>query len=674
MSRHYVNSEKVNASLKDPAVNTNYYVIYQEGIYVGYKYYETRYEDCVLGRGGAASAAGASGQAGEWNYASEVVYPFGYGLSYTTFSQALNGVKDQGDGTLTVSVTVKNTGDVAGKDTVQVYAQTPYGDYEKQNLVEKSAVQIINYGKTGLLEPGQEETLEIPVDKYLLCSYDYTKAKTYILSEGNYYLAIGADSHDALNNILAAKGAQGMFDQNGAAVAGNAAKVHTWQEAFDDQTYRTSTKGYEVTNQFENCDLNSYIEGAVTYLSRQDWENTFPKGIIPVEATDEMIRILSGDLYKRPEGSPDASSITQGVNRGITLLDMRGIPYDDITWETFLSQMTVEEMATQLIDGFGTKAVASVGKPAITTGDGIDSVDGKLPYGERKSRPKCQTYTSQTNLAATWNKDLQLRRGQLMGEESMFRKLICVFGIGGDLHRTPFGGRNFEYISEDGTLAYQVSTLIEAGYLEKGVQGAIKHFSGNDQETRRQGVSTFFNEQAFRENNLRVFEGAVKVSGSHALMQGLNRLGCTYSPAHRGMNTEVLRNEWGFQGFAETDGTGGVTYQMNFADSLTAGTSVYCLDSTKSSGPAIQKVIEQENDGYVLQALRRAVKDYFFAFINGSASNGLAAESSMSETRAPWENAVYGVVAGMAVLTLFCAIMFLISKKRSESGKKEGAK
>ena len=665
----YVNSDKVNASLKDPAVNTNYYVIYQEGIYVGYKYYETRYEDCILNQGSAAGTAGSSGGT-PWNYADEVVYPFGYGLSYTTFSQKLNGVKDLGDGTMEVSVTVKNTGTAEGKDTVQVYAQTPYGDYEKENLVEKSAVQIINYGKTSLLQPGQEETVNVTVDKYLLASYDYLKAKTYILSEGDYYLAIGSDSHDALNNILAAKGAQGLYGPDGEAAAGDAEKTYRWHEDFDPVTYSTSTTGYKVTNQFDDCNLNSYIDGAVTYLSRSNWEGTYPKGIVPVEATDSMIRILGGDLYTRPEGSPDASSIRQGVNRGISLLDMRGIPYNDVTWDTFLSQMTVEEMASQLIDGFGTKAVASVGKPAITTGDGIDSLDGKLPYGEKKSRPKCQTYTAQVVLASTWNKDLQLRRGQLMGEEAMFRKLICIFGIGGDLHRTPFGGRNFEYMSEDGTLAYQISTLIETGYQQKGVQGAIKHFSGNDQETRRQGVSTFFNEQAFRENNLRIFEGAVKVAGSHALMQGLHRLGCTYSPAHRGMNTEVLRNEWGFEGFAETDGTGGVKYQMNFADSLTAGTSVYCLDSTKASGPAIQAVIEENNDGYVLLALRRAVKDYFYAYINGSASNGLAKESTMEETQAPWESTVYMIVGILAFLTLICAAM-LIWSKRKETTEKE---
>lgn len=656
----YLNVDKINDAVQDSDDAVDYLTVQPEGIYVGYKYYETRYEDSILGQGNATAAAGASNGSSAWNYADEMVFPFGYGMSYTMFEQTLDAVKDNGDGTMTATVTITNVGNAAGKSIVELYVQTPYGDYEKENKVEKSAIQLVQFGKTGILSPGEKETMELEVDKYLFASYDYTKAKTYILSEGTYYLAIGSDAHDALNNVLAAKNAEGMFDQDGNFVTGDSTKVFTWREAFDSESYGVSpSTGYTVTNQFDDCNLNYWVEDAVTYISRQNWKNTFPAGQISVEATDEMIAVLSGDTYEKPEDAPSAQSITQGVNKGIMLLDLRGADYDDPLWEEYLSQLTIEEMAEQLSDSKGTKAISIVNKPTTITGDGMDGIGDRLPFG---SKPNTNCYTAKVLLTSTWNKELYRRRGELMGEEALYRGVFATFNIGGDLHRTPFGGRNFEYMSEDSVMGYLAAIPEVEGMMSKGVIPAIKHFAGNDQETYRAGVSTFFNEQAFREGDLRVFEGAIRVGGTRGLMQGLHRIGMVYDPGHHGLNTEVLRNEWGFQGFAETDGTSGNTYRHHFEESLSAGTSVYCLDTSKLSTNAIIKAINENDDGHILSELRRAVKDYHFALVNSCGVNGLADNIQVIEITPWWQIVCYCIVGTFSVITLLCAAMFLKKK------------
>ena len=328
-------TEALKKSSSNPS-EISYYTVQTEGIYIGYKYYETRYEDQVLGRFNADGTAGSIDGAA-WNYAKEVSYPFGYGLSYTTFEQKLDQVAVE-DKTVTVTVTVTNTGSVPGKSVVQVYAQTPYGEYEQKNKVEKSAIQLLDYGKTDLLEPGASQTLTIVCDKYLLASYDYVNAKGYILSEGDYYISIGDDAHDALNNVLAVKGASGMVDVYGEPAQGDASKVFHFTGGFDDETYRYSVTGARVTNQFEDADVNYWYEDLVTYLTRSDWQGTFPtQPVAGLTLNDEMIRILDGKIYEKPDGAPTADSVTQGDQQGIMLITMKGLDYDDDLWDSFLS-------------------------------------------------------------------------------------------------------------------------------------------------------------------------------------------------------------------------------------------------------------------------------------------------------------------------------------------------
>ena len=334
----YVNSKATD--LSNDGINVDNYTICAEGIYVGYKYYETRYEDAVMGSGDASSSVGSSTGNG-WNYADEVVYPFGYGLSYTDFTQTLKGVTFNADtDNYEVEVEVTNTGDVAGKSVVEVYAQTPYGDYEKQNSIEKSAVQVVGFEKTDTLEPGQSQTVTVECERYMLASYDAKGAKGYILSAGDYYLSVGDDSHDALNNILAAKG---YTTANGMTADGDAAKVYSWNQAEQDTTtYKMSRADdtVEVTNQFDNADLN-YYGVDFTYLSRSDWSGTYPASVVSIDATDEMIDDLNLDWYETPADAPAVSDFTQGADNGLKFIDMRLVEWnDDEQWDAFLDQLT----------------------------------------------------------------------------------------------------------------------------------------------------------------------------------------------------------------------------------------------------------------------------------------------------------------------------------------------
>lgn len=675
----WANIEEVLTKTNSSPSEISYYAVQSEGIYVGYKYYETRYEDAILNRYGATSEAGSSfGTA--WNYADEIVFPFGHGLSYTTFEQKLDSVV-VGEDTVAVTVTVTNTGSVAGKSVVQIYAQTPYGEYEQKNLVEKSAIQLLDFGKTSLLEPGVSETLTIECSKYLLASYDYTNAKGYILSEGDYYIAIGENAHDALNNVLAAKGATGMVDAAGNPVSGDARKTHKWAEKFDDQKYHRSIyTGYEVTNQFEDTDANYWFEDAVTYLTRQDWAGTFPENpVTGLELTDEMIRLLDGNLYTKPENALSVSDFTQGDNQGIMLISMMGVDYNDPLWETFLNQMTIEEMASLISNNFGTDEVASVGKPASPAGDGPDGIGGysdNIPADYGKNL-KTTSFPNESLLTASFNKDLYRKRGEQLGEEGLYMGVVEIWGPGANLHRTPFGGRSFEYFSEDANLNYLAAAPIVQGVQSKGVHAGPKHLAGNDQEVNRQGIINFFNEQAFREGALRGLEGGVAVGESQSLMQAFNRLGFLGCSLSEALNKTVVRNEWGYQGHIETDAIGNSTtgYKAAFTTMLAAGTDSFCLDTQRQTPKAIVAAINANDDGYLLQQLRRAAKNILYNDANSNIMNGLNNNSIIVSITPWWQPALQYTIIGVAALTALSLVMLTVAKiqyKKKAKGAVQG--
>lgn len=659
----YLNADELNAFCADGEKGVEHYVVYAEGIYVGYKYYETRYEDAVLNQGSATGSAGVfASQGNAWNYADEIVYPFGYGLSYTTFSQTLDNVKMEGD-TITVTATVTNTGDVAGKSVVEVYAQTPYTDYDRQNLVEKSAIQLAGYGKTGILEPGASETVTVEVDKYLLASYDYIGAEGYILDAGDYYIAIGENAHDALNNVLAAKGATGMMDQDGNAVSGDAAKTHRWNQAeLDTETYRLSREtGMEVTNQLDDVDLNYWVEGGVTYLSRQNWEGTFSTPINEIRATEEMIKEIDGYLYKTPADAPPVSAVTMGAENGISFIDMREETYDSPVWKDFLDQLTLDDMISLVDETWASPAVDTVNKPASRNQDGPGGVSGPYLQGDQTAIPS--GYAGQAVAAATWNLELIAKRGYFLAEDAIFAGVSHLWAPGGNMHRTPFSGRNFEYYSEDAVQAYLCAASEIAVMQAKGLCASIKHFVGNDQETNRSGLSTFMTEQAAREIYLKCFEGAFTKGGALGTMTSYNRMGCTYVGHSEELQKTIMRGEWGFEGVVISD-AGMYDYQ-HAIDGLVGGTDFWCISTIyprmtgkELRGLELKKYIETNDDGYLLGLLREANHNFYYAFVHSNLINGLSPNTTFVSVYPWWKTALIAVDVVLGVLTVGCGAMY----------------
>ena len=659
----WANLDEVLAAIDDDDAGISYSTVQAEGIYIGYKYYETRYEDSVLGQGNATASVGSSfGTA--WNYADEVTYPFGYGLSYTTFERQLDSVQINGDDII-VKVTVTNTGDVEGKASVQIYAQTPYGDYEKRNLVEKSAVQLLDFGKTDSLKPGESQQITLTCDKYLLASYDYTNAKGYILSEGDYYIAVGDNSHDALNNILSAKGASGLYDENGSAVSGNADNTYTWSEEFDKDTYSTSRYTDEVvTNQFDDANPNYWEEGTVTYLSRNDWENTYPTEATQLTLTEEMIELLAGEYYEKADDALSVSDITTGENNEMPLAALIGLDYDDEAWDEYLNQFTVDELTSLLSDNFGTKEITSVGKPAVVAGDGPDGVGGS--YNEKQYGTSVQDtcFPTEIVLAATFNKDLMYNRGMLMANECLYLGIEEDWMPGVNLHRTPFGGRNFEYYSEDAVMNYLCEIPEVQAMEERGVHAGAKHIVGNDQENNREGIAVFFNEQAFREGSLRGVEGAVAVAKGQALMHGFNRLGLVWCSTNSALCTQVIENEWGFVGQQETDAVAGSTgtYKWHLASAVAAGVDQFCLDFSGDVARDMASLIKETDDGDLLQLVRKSAHDYLYTVANSSIMNGYSVDSKIVSITPWWIPAMIVLIVVFAGLDILLVVLML--KKR----------
>ena len=670
----FANADQINAAIGQDE-SAEYISFQAENIYIGYRYYETRYADAVMGQGNASDPAGALEGAASWNYADEVQFPFGFGLSYTTFEQKLDSV-DMGADEITVKATVTNTGNLAGKSVVQAYAQTPYGDYEKEHKVEKSAIQLAGFAKTGMLEPGASETVTITIDKYLLASYDVTAHNGeggYILSDGDYYLAIGEDSHDALNNVLAA---QGYAASNGMTADGDAAKAHKWNQGFDDEKYRTGANGVTVSNQFEDCDLNYWAEGAGTYLSRNDWAGTYPAEQTTVEATQEMLDILDGEWYEKPENAPSYASVAAnfGVDSGLNLALMKDVSLSDReTWEKFIYQLQPEDLPNATAESFQCPAVGDI-SPAFGVGDGCDSVGGSLPHtvefnGEQVNPPTTR-YCSKTILTATWNTELYAERGRLMGEEGLWSGFMINYSLGGNLHRTPFGGRNYEYMSECPIMSYLASIPETAAMEAAGSHMGAKHFCNNDQEFYREGVAVFSSEQAFREGNLRAFEGALRKGGAGGIMQSFARMGLKWASASYAMNTIVLRSEWGWTGAIDTDAApcfeeyvdGG--YKNHAAEVLDAGTQEWCLDGVGGHGQWVLQKAKDTDDGHLLELLIEAAISWEYAISRSGITNGVSANAVIEHITPMWQTALTVAIAASGILTAACFVLLVVSKTK----------
>ena len=604
----------------DVPAKSKSYMIYQEGIYVGYKYYETRYEDFVTG----------NGNAGDYAYGDIVAYPFGYGMSYTNFDISdMNVSYNAADDTYTVTVKVTNTGDMAGKKTVQVYVQSPYTDYDKENGVEKSAVSLVGFGKTGMIEPGASETLSMTVNKRDIASYDTYGAGTYILDAGDYYFTAATDAHNAVNNILAAKGYT-VESTNGKMTAdGNADLTYTWTEdALDTTTYATSENGTAITNQLSSADPNLYegIEETVTWLSRSDWNGTLPTETVKLALTELLKKDLK-DIRYDPADYESVDMPTLGAKNGVKLYDMIGLDYNDPKWDELLDQMTFDEMNSLIGDAFHwTMPVKSVEAPGTRDENGPQGLTASL-LGNDKSQLTATAFTSEDVMAATFNTEIMTEIGKVIGNNCLEADIACLYGPGNNIHRTPYGGRNFEYYSEDGFLSGMMSAYEVKAIQDKGVHVVMKHFALNDCEQDRIGLGVWLNEQAAREVYLKAFQAPVEVGNGNGVMIAYTRWGAVWSGGNYGLVTGILRNEWGCEGMIITDNV--LTQYVNGPDGVLAGVSIY--DAMMSF--VTDTLPKYKNDPVIVTAMREACHHNLYAIANSCGMNGVGADTTIKVTR-----------------------------------------
>ena len=648
----FANAEAINEQI-GTGNNATKYVVETEGIYVGYKYYETRYEDAVLGQGNASSAAGTFASASSWDYDEEVCFPFGYGLSYTQFTQELEGVRETED-TFEVTVKVTNSGGVPGRSVVQVYAQTPYTDFDKENGIEVASVELVGFDKTEELAANASEEVVISVDKEDLTHYDSFVNKTFIMEAGDYYLAVGDNAHDAVNNILAAKGKE---------VGGDAEQVYSYTLAqTDTQTYAVTDGNVMITNQFDDVDLNYYIDGAVTYLSRSDWNATWPEEMNDLSANAAMIEALDAE-GNYEAGSADMSEYVIGADTDYTVAMMIGAGFDDPHWNDIINQMSIEDLVN-LCARSGLNMIESISYPATFMKDGSHRVTDRS-YVERPGT-YAHIMPSVVIMAQSFDRELLYQIGLAFGEDNIRTATVGHYAPGVNIHRTPYSGRNFEYYSEDAFLSGEMSVPAIQGMQEKGAITYLKHFLGNEQETNRNGVSTFMSQQAMREVYLEAFKAGITEGKTKGIMGGFNRIGCTWTGAHYGLMTEVLRGEFEWTGIADTDAVFGYSPYMGFKCGLMAGTTMWATSGTGVYDAVIEDVLQ---DAQLVGKLREASHYLLYNVVNSLAFNGISQDSRVVPVTPYWEVILYVIIGVLSVVTVGSAAMVVVGTV--QGGKKK---
>lgn len=568
-SNQYTNMAEFAVDLEEnfrsPHTEPNF-VNYNEGIYVGYKFYETAAEEGLI------------------NYDDEVVYPFGYGLSYTTFTQEMSELSTDADGNITFDVTVTNTGDTAGKDVVEVYYNPPYYN----NSIEKASANLVNFEKTKLLEPGESETLTITFNEDDMASFDTYNTGYYVLENGDYGISIRSDSHTILDEKV----------------------YHVDSDiVYNDTNPRT---GDVTTAEVKLADN----EGEVTYLSRKDGFANYAEATAApssYEISDKLKAMFVNNATYNPEDDDNPEDVmpTLGANNGISLVELRGADYDDPRWDTLLDQMTVDDMQKLLsLGGFQTQAIASVGKVATTDCDGPASINNNFTGVGSSGMP------SGVVIACTWSHELAKQFGEIIG------KMADEMGVSGwyapamNIHRSPFGGRTFEYYSEDGYLSGEIAAQAILGAKEYGVYAYIKHFALNEMEQGRQKmICTWANEQSVREIYLKPFEISVKKGGANAVMSSYNYIGAKWAGAHGEILNGILRNEWGFHGMVLTDAfwVQGLGY-MNADQAVRNGNDIILVNYD-----AVTNTITHTDSATTVQAMRTASKNVMYTVVNSRA-------------------------------------------------------
>ena len=571
---------------------------YAEGIYVGYKYYET------------------AAQEGSIDYDKTVQYPFGYGLSYTEFEQKMGELEEK-DGQISVDVEVTNTGDVAGKDVVEVYYKPPYTN----GGIEKSSANLIEFAKTDLLQPGETQTVTVTFSIEDMASYDENNAKAYVLEKGDYVISINSDSHTVLDQ-----------------------KTYT---AGDDVVYKGENKrasdDIAASNVFENA------KGDVTYLSRADHFANYEeatKAPASAELGEPYVSEyhLNSNFDKTTYLNDEDVMPTTGADNGLTLADMRDADYDDPRWEKLLDQLTVDEMANMIaMAGYQTAAMDSVGKVATLDFDGPAAINNNFTGVGSIGFP------IEVVVASTWNKELAQAWGECMGKISQEMGAEGWYAPGMNTHRTAFGARNYEYFSEDGVLSGNMGAKAVEGARNYGVYSYIKHFAMYEGNAKM--VSVWSNEQAIREIYLKPFEISVKQGGANAVMVSWSFLGDKWTGESSNLMKTVLRDEWGFRGMALTDffrnnGHGFMNADAALANGVDAMLSTFNGEENNVANP--------EHPTSVLQ-MRNACKNVMYTVVSSWAYDGKHKETGMEN----WKKAGIGIdvvialfIAGMEVLVI----------------------
>ena len=583
------------------------FVNYSEGIYVGYKFYETASDEGLI------------------NYDDTVAFPFGYGLSYTSFDQKLDSVKYKG-GKVTVTATVTNTGDKAGKDVVEAYYNPPYTD----GGIEKASKNLAGFEKTKELQPGESQKVTVKFDDDDMASYDYKGAKAYVLEKGDYDISIQSDSHHVIDHKAITVKDTVTYDSD--------SNTHN-----GDKTV--------ATNQFDD------VAGDVTYLSRADHFANY-KEATAAPTNFKMSDKAKETFYNNSNYDPkkfdkDSDKMpTTGAKNGLKLSDMYGKDYDDADWDKLLDQLTFDDMDNLIANGgYGTQAVKSVGKIQLTDADGPASLNNNFAGVGSIGFP------ASTAFACTWNKDLAKQFGEMIGDMAHDMHVAGWYAPAMNIHRNAFSGRTFEYFSEDSLLSGVMASSEISGAKSKGVYSFMKHFALNDQETKRtEMLCTWTNEQAMREIYLKPFEMSVKEGGVQAVMSSFNYIGNTYAGADSALLQTVLRGEWGFKGFVLTDYFGGYGYQ-NADQEVRAGNDSM-LATTKITNHITDKSATS------VKAMRQAAHNILY-----TAANSWQYANGEPKVATPiWKTAMYvawGVTAVLVIGLEIVAIKRYLNRKKA---------
>ena len=613
----YTNTEELNSdsSFFDPEGTTPSFVNYVEGIYVGYKFYETAADEGLI------------------NYDDEVVFPFGYGLSYTSFTKEMSGITNDGTN-LNFTVTVTNTGSVAGKDVVEIYSDPPYTN----GGIEKSSANLLDFAKTNELAPGESQTIEFSIPVEDLASYDYQTNGCYVLEAGDYVISANDDSH-------------------------NVADSKTYTVASDivyNESNKRGSDAVAATNEFD------FAEGEITYLSRADgFANYAEATAAPAtyEMTDEQKAAFDNahtytEAGYQNDDDANAADITTGAKNGLKLVDLRGVDYNDAKWDQLLDQMTIDEMQQTIgFGGYQTAAVSSIEKVRTNDCDGPASINNNFTGVGSVGFPAA------TLIGMTWDKELAYAFGDSIGEMADEMDTSGWYGPAMNIHRTAFAGRNFEYYSEDGVLSGRMASNAILGAQEHGVYAYMKHFALNDQEGNRTSMAaTWSNEQAIREIYLKPFEISVKDADCHAVMSSFNYIGTRWAGGCKELLKNVLRGEWGFVGFVETDYFG--VYGYMTADQGVRNGSDLMLCTTGNDFNTVTVLTNSSK-----QALREASKNILYTVVN---SRAYAAEN-LNPGMAKWEIIMIGADVLVALLIVALEIKTFKSYKKRKEEEEENA-